>query len=159
MGKTTADILLTDEVWIAMALLHREHPKAVDFSLQEIEARLEREALTEKRPGVPVHISAHCVANKPKDRGRYRILFETAPRRRRLFRRGDPYHPSREGGKMMPARAEIPAAYHELLDWYEREWSPAPSGDPLLGLAERHREIWRGVDPDSYVRELREGWE
>jgi hypothetical protein len=160
MGRVTAAIRVADEVWIAMALLHREHPAAADFTLKEIEARLVREALTEeRRPGVYPHLSVHWVANRPPDRGRYRMLFETAPSRRRLFRRGDPYHPKREGGKTTPNRADVPTKYHALLEWYEREWTrPAPK-DPLLALAARHRELWKTVDPDEYVRQLREGFE
>ena len=160
MGKLTADVRLADEVWIATALLHREHPRAADFSLKEIEARLGRERITgESRPGVYPHISLHCVANRPPDNGRYRMLFETAPSRRRLFRAGDPYHPKREGGKITPQRDEIPSRYHSLLDWYERERAPVQDADPLIALAGRHRDLWRGVNPDAYVRQLREGFE
>lgn len=160
MGRVTAAVRLADEVWIAIALLHREHPGAADFSLKEIEARLAREGLTgDKRPGLYPHLSVHCVANRPPDKGRYRMLFETAPSRRRLFRPGDPYDPKREGGKIVPRRAEVPAKYHPLLDWYEREWAPASVGDPLLALAARYRSLWKGVEPDEYVRQLREGFE
>ena len=160
MGKVTAGIRVADEVWIAAALLHREHPGAADFTLKEIEARLASEDLTDdKRPGIYPHLSVHCVANRPPDKGRYRMLFETAPSRRRLFRPGDPYHPRREGGKIVPERAEIPAKYHPLLDWYERHWAPASPKDPLLALAARHRDLWKAVDPDDYVRQLREGFE
>jgi hypothetical protein len=156
----TSAIRVADEVWIATALLHREHPKAKDFSLKEIAARLAREGLSdEKRPSVYPHISVHAVANRPPNAGRYRMLFETAPLRRRLFRPGDPYHPGREGGKTAPERAEIPGKYHPLLDWYERDWAPAASADPLLALAARHRDLWKTVDPDEYVRQLREGFE
>jgi len=31
--------------------------------------------------------------------------------------------------------------------------------DPILALSGLGKEIWEGVDPDEYVRELREGWE
>ena len=147
-------------MWVATALLHREHPKSADFSLKEIEARLAREGLTDdKRPGVYPHLSVHCVANRPPDKGRYRMLFETASSRRRLFRPGDPYHPKREGGKIVPNRAEIPAALHPLLDWYARDWATTSPEDPLLALAARHRHLWQAVDPDGYVRRLREGFE
>ena len=156
----TSAIRLADEVWIAIALLHREHPKATDFSLKEIEARLARERLTDDiRPGVYPHLSVHCVGNRPPNGGRYRMLFETAPSRRRLFRAGDPYHPEREGGKIVPERSEIPPKYHSLLDWYERDWAPAAPNDPLLALASRYRDLWKTVDPDDYVRQLREGFE
>jgi len=162
VGKLTADVRVADEVWIATVLLHREHPEAADFTLREIEARLVREGLTDaRRPGVQPHISVHCVANRQPNGGTYRMLFETAPRRRRLFRPGDPYHPDRERGKMTPDRAEIPAKYHALLDWYSNEWAAGTRSrtDPLLALAARHRNLWKGVDADRYVRNLREGFE
>lgn len=60
---------------------------------------------------------------------------------------------------MSPARDHVPGKYHRLLDWYEREWAPARAADPLLSLADRHRDIWKGVDADEYVRSLREGFE
>lgn len=160
MGKLTAEVRVADEVWIATALLHREFPGAQDFTLKEIEARLVREHLTDlKRPGVRPHLSVHSVANRPPNGGTYRMLFETAPSRRRLFRPGDPYHPARAGGKIAPDRAEIPASYHGLLDWYERHWAPARADDALLALADRYRELWKGVEPDNYVRQLRRGFE
>jgi len=31
--------------------------------------------------------------------------------------------------------------------------------DPILALSGLGKEIWKGVDPDEYVRELRKGWE
>jgi hypothetical protein len=156
----TAAIRVADEVWIATALLHRENPGAADFTLKEIEARLVREGITEEeRPGVYPHLSVHCVANRPPSTGTYRMLFETARSRRRLFRAGDPYHPKREGGKLVPDRGDIPPEYHALIDWYEQEWAPSKTIDPLLELAGRHRDLWRGVNADDYVRRLREGFE
>ena len=159
MGRLTADIRLADEIWIAVALLHREQPQAADFSVREITARLRREGLSTERPGVQPHLSVHCVANRPPATGRYRMLFETAPSRRRLYRPGDPYHPKREGGKTVPARDEIPEKYHDLLTWYEREWTAVSADDPLLALARRHRAVWKSVHADESVRRLREGWE
>jgi hypothetical protein len=89
MGKVTAEIKLADEVWIATALLHREHPEASDFTLREIVARMVREGFGERK-GIYPHVSSHCVANRPGSTGNYRTLFETAPARRRLYRTGEP---------------------------------------------------------------------
>ena len=47
MGRVTAAIRVADEVWIATALLHRDHPGAADFSLKEIEGRLGHDGLTD----------------------------------------------------------------------------------------------------------------
>lgn len=156
---TATDIRVADEVWVAVALLHREQPDAVDFSLAEIEARLKREAIAgDVRKGVYPHLSVHCVANRPPNPGRYRMLIETASSRRRLFRPGDVYHPDREGAKTTPRREDVPRKYHALLDWYESVYAAADTTDPLLDLSRRYRSLWKNVGADDYVRRLREDW-
>jgi hypothetical protein len=98
--STKVPVKVADEVWIATALLHQKHPERFDFSIEEImtSARgMWRESAAALRPGFYVHVVQHCVANRPPAPGRYRMLFETAPGRRRLFRPGDSYHPEREG--------------------------------------------------------------
>ncbi len=155
---------VADEVWIATALLHRENPEQLDFSVEEIVERAVKEQIAASiRPGVYVHAVQHCVANRPPNPARYRMLYETTPGRRRLFRRGDSYHSAREGSKMTPKPEEIPNAYSYLLAWY-REWSSvvatASSGiDPLLSLAGSGKSLWADEGADEYVRRLREGWE
>jgi hypothetical protein len=161
---TKPHVKVADEVWIATALLHRENPDRVDFEVSEIVERATREALQARlRPGVYVHALQHCVANLPANPGRRRMLFATGKRTRRLFRQGDLFHPSRTGARTVPAREEIPAAYHYLLDWYTSKYSPTKRepahADPILELRGLGREIWRGEDPDAYVNRLREGWE
>src|SRR6266705_3916691 len=116
-------VKVADEVWIAAALLHREHPEATDFSIEEIVDRARREGLHEPlRPGVYVHVVLHCVANRPPNPGRYRMLFETSQGRRRLFRIGDAYHPDREKAKIFPDPGDLPHQYEGLLGWYS-DWS------------------------------------
>jgi len=155
---------VADEAWIIAALLQREQPEKVDFSVEEIMQRAQKERLTERlRPGVYVHIIQHCVANRRPNPGRYRMLFETAPGRRRLFRLGDPYHPERQGGKVTPDRDDLHHQFGELLDWY-REWSSsgiraARESDPLLTLRGSGKRLWANESADQYVRRLREGWE
>src|SRR6266849_6822119 len=114
-----SQLKVADEVWIAMALLHREHPAASDFSIEEIVERARKEGLHEPlRPGVYVHVVQHCVANRPPNPGRYRMLIETSGGRRRLFHTGDPYHPDREGGKTTPRFEDLAEDYADLWDWY-----------------------------------------
>ena len=152
---------IADEVWIITALLHRDDPEQSDFSTEEIMERARRESLAgEIRPGVQVHVVQHCVANRPPNPGRYRMLFETGVGRRRLFRKGDPFDPRREGSKIIPSSEEIPPAYRELLGWYE-DWSAeameaAPGMDPLLRLVGSGRKIWADEHADEYVNRLRE---
>jgi hypothetical protein len=163
-AKARHELKVADEVWIVTALLHREHPEREDFTVAEIVERARREGLTpELRPGVYVHAVVHCVANRPPKPGRYRMLLETGPNRRRLYRPGDPADEARRGGKVTPARAAIPARYHRLLDWYEKEYGGRrglkPEADPLLALRGSGRRLWEAEPADQYVRRLREGWE
>ncbi|HEV2387435.1 MAG TPA: hypothetical protein VGS20_09290 [Candidatus Acidoferrales bacterium] len=160
----TSGLKVADEVWIAAALLHREQPDRSDFSIEEIVHRAGQESLTGRlRPGVYVHVVQHCVANRPPNRARYRMLYETASGRRRLFRPPDAYHPGREGGKMAPNAEEMPQNYRSFLDWY-REWCSAAAGaaateDPLLALFGSGKKLWADEPADDYMRRLREGWQ
>ena len=154
---------VADEVWIAAALLHREHPDQDDFAVERIVERARREHLTDQlRPGVYVHAVQHCVANRRANPGRYRMLVETAPNRRRLFREGDPVDASRRGGKMLPLRDQIPATHRHLLDWYEAEYArravSSRGPDPLLALRGSGQKLWRDETADAYVDRLREHW-
>jgi hypothetical protein len=157
-------VQVADEVWIATALLHRGNPKKKDFTIDEIRGRVQKGRIHPVlRPGVRVHVLRHLVANRPKDPARYRMLFPTARFTRRLFRKGDPFHPDREGSKIIPNSHEIPAQYRCLLDWGETDYAP-PSRrgareDSILELKGLGKEIWKNVDADAYVRRLREGWE
>src|SRR5260370_31026233 len=86
-AATQTALKVADEVWIAAALLHRDHPEAADFSVEEIVRRAEREGLHKPlRRGGYVHVIQHCVANRPPNPGRFRMLFETGWGRRRPFR-------------------------------------------------------------------------
>ena len=157
-------VRVADEVWIAAAILHRRNPDRADFTVGEIVAQAEAANVTgvaPLRPGVKVHAYLHCVANRPPNPGRYRMLFEAADGRRRLFRPGDPCHPHRAGGKNMPKRHEIPSGYRDLIDWYVGEYAGGvsePHEDPVLSLRGLGKEIWADEDADAYVRRMRAGW-
>lgn len=163
-SSVASEIKVADEVWIATALLHKEHPDQLDFSVEEVVNRVRSEGLTESlRPGVYQHAQMHCVANRSPKPNRYRMLFETAPGRRRLFRPGDPYDSGRENSKVLPLKRDIPEKYWPLLRWYE-EWSKPRQGvrgrfDALLQLVGSGRKIWANEHADEYVNRLREGWE
>lgn len=158
-----SELKVADEVWIAAALLHREHPESTDFSIEEIVERVQRENLYGTlRPGVYVHVVQHCVANRPPNPGRYRVLYETAGGRRRLFRKGDAEHPDRRDAKSTPAGDDLPQGYSGLLTWYA-EWcvlaaNRAVASDALLSLAGSGRELWAEEHADGYVDRLRAGW-
>jgi hypothetical protein len=158
-----AQIKVADEVWLATALLHQENPSAEDFSLKEIEERAAKEGLIdERRRGVYLHILQHCVANRPPNPNDYRMLYQTRPKYRRLFRIGDSYHPQRRG-KITPAEDEVPPNYGDLLKWYEN-WTrydveKAIQSDPLLALYGSGKSVWADEHADEYVANLRAGWE
>lgn len=156
-------IKVADEVWLATAALHLEHPNQLDFSIGEIMAKVEKESATGKplRPGVRVHVHLHCVANKAPNPGRYRMLYESAPGRRRLFRPGDPCHPQRLTGKEVPTRDALPAQYRSLVDWYCQQYASAngQTTDPVLALRGLGKEIWANEDSDAYVRRQRADWQ
>ncbi|HEV2961450.1 MAG TPA: hypothetical protein VG649_06450 [Candidatus Angelobacter sp.] len=162
LAKT--QLKVADEVWIATALLHREHPERSDFTLTEVVERARKEGLSKPfRSGVYVHVVQHCVANRAPNPGRYRMLFETSPSHRRLFRKGDSYHPEREGGKINPNKEDLPHGYTGLLNWYENWCSitrtKMSQSDPLLALRGSGKHLWANEHADDYVRRLREGWE
>jgi hypothetical protein len=158
----SSSIRVADEVWIATALLHREQPAREDFSIAEIVARALKEGLTPgPRGGLRVQVQQHCVANRPPNPNRLRMLFATGRNTRRLFRAGDWFHPDRRDGRTAPDRGDIPPRYHSLLDWYRDEYAKdlGSNRNSILELVGLGKELWKGVDPDEYVRKLREGWE
>lgn len=173
------------EVFIAAVLLHRENPGREEFTIQEIVNRAARENITgEMRSGVSVHASQHCVANKAPNPGRHRMLFATGKHTRRLLLHGDETHPGRTG-KVFPDQGEVPEKYLPLLAWakarYEggsaqvkaghtanQDQPQVKSSDPktperwlesLFELEGLGKQYWKNVDPDEFVRKLREGWE
>ncbi len=163
-AASAVDVKVADEVWIVLAMLHREQPGKGDFSIDEIMERAGRARIAGRlRAGVYAHVVQHCVANRPPNSGRYRMLVESGPGRRRLYRVGDSYHPQREGSKTKPDREEIPIKYGGLLEWYD-EWNRNSlddrlKTDPLLALYGSGKELWADEPADEYVRRLREGWE
>ena len=163
-SRVTAHIKVADEVWLTTALLHRENPSRSDFTVQEILQRAaEEEIIDERRPGVYQHVVQHCVANRPPKPNNYRMLFESRPKYRRLFRVGDSYDPRREGGKITPEADDIPMRYSTLLKWYQ-EWSRTQARktrqtDPLLALYGSGKKLWADEHADEYVARLRQGWE
>ena len=156
MLTTTAEVLVADEAWIALALLHRRHPERESFSAAEIMESAKREkAHPEMRAGLQPHLYLHNVANLPPNSARYRMFSKVGVGTYRLFRPGDDFHPDRKG-KMAPHREELPARYHPLLDWYEKEYSRQAStlndeDDPVLQMWGAGKEIWKEEDGDAFI--------
>ncbi len=165
---TKSTIRVADEVWLAVAMLHQRRPESPDFSIEEIMelagSAKELRFLGPLRPGFYVHVVQHCVANRPPSPARYRMLLETVPGRRRLFRPGDPCHPAREKGKSIPRTEDLPEnCFRGVLAWY-REWNEDKvashiKNDPLLALYGSGKDLWADEHADEYIHHLRKGWE
>ena len=110
-----------------------------------------------------MHAYLHCVANRPPNPGRYRMLYATGKNTRRLFRETDDFDPKRRRGKVTPEKENIPVKYQSLLDWYSEKFVAKRKGsketDPILGLSGLGKEISVGENPDEYVSRVRGGWE
>lgn len=114
---------LADQIWIGTALLHQEQPKRAAFSVKEILERVAQEGFAGGyRPGLQTHAVQHCLANKPPAPNSYRMLYALAEGGRRLFRKGDDFHPHRRDGRVTPEPKAVPSAYWELIRWYYQQW-------------------------------------
>ena len=162
--KMTQTMLVADEAWCALALLHREQETRESFSAKEILDRVKAErASPVLRPGIQAHIYLHNVANLEPNSARYRMFYKLPNDTYRLFRpTTDQPHPSRKG-KIKPSREELPVQYHHLLDWYVQEYCTKESAmkeedDPILQMRGVGKEMWASTDADEYVRDLRSNW-
>jgi hypothetical protein len=123
------DIKVADEVWVACALLHNEKPQRTSFSDSELLNRVKQESIFGSiRVGIQWHISLHCVANKPANPDRHRMLYELPDGTKRLYKMSDPYHFTREEGKVAPEPCDIPEQYRYLIKWYWGVFNKAQKG-------------------------------
>jgi len=151
------------QVWLGLALLHRERGRDCDFTKTEIEARIAGEpwAGGVEASTISAHISGHCVGSGRPSPDRDRMLTRTGRGRYRLARPGDPVHPGRLAGRTTPDREDVPANLRYLLSWYEETFTGDSRGQAMndLIVAMRQSGAWRGVNADDYVRSMREGWD
>ena len=149
---------VADAVWLATAMLHREHPKAEGFTIAEIVEKVKQEALTDKEHiSIYTHVNQHCVANRPPNQARLRMLIETKDEKRRLFCPSDSFHAERDG-RLTPKMDDIPVNLWPLLKWYE-DWGARRRGravpdDPLMALAGSGKGMW-SEDAVKHVHRLR----
>ena len=161
----TTEILVADECWVGLALLHRNHPDRISFTAREILHRVKLEkACPELRAGVQAHIYQHNVANVEPSSARYRMFYKLDDGTYRLFRPPDASHAARKG-KTLPKRSELPVRYHDLLDWYQREYCcrgrlADPEEDPVLLMRGVGKELWAAAGGgDAYIARERAQWE
>jgi hypothetical protein len=157
----SAPLKVNEQVFIATALLHIEHPDRPDFTVGEIVERARHlNASGELRPGVRIHVYSHSVANRAPSPARYRTLYATSGDRRRLLLAGDDVHPQRKG-IIFPE--SLPPRFTELLAWARQRYKSGSAQqrrwlDGVFGMTGMGRELWKDEDPDEYVRRLRQGW-
>ena len=111
------------EAWIGCALLQRKNPEGA-FTSKQIKEKVALEIQQGRlngplRPGVYVHASVHNIANKKANSVRLRFLTKTNNGLRRLYRHGDPVHPTRENAPTINEKGDIPRHYQDLMDWYQ----------------------------------------
>lgn len=149
-----------DTIWVATALLEKENPKALGFSYETILKKVFALNRSLKPTSVHAHLNAHCVASKKANSATLRILTENPDGTLRLFRLGDPYHPTRKGGRTQPKRHSLPAEYHPLLrteDDREETLQFSVDKDPILALAGVGKEMWKSLGGgEAFLRALRE---
>ena len=125
MSQTLGEIKPSthDVIWIATSrLLIRNKTRDV-FSVSEIFKEVnELELPSISDSTIKQHISSHCVANTGASPDTHRKLFRVDMGFYRLYRPGDLYFRSREGGKIVPAQEMIPEKYRYLITWYENEY-------------------------------------
>jgi hypothetical protein len=158
MTQHTLELKVADAVWVATAMLHQERPGAEGFEVADIEEKVKQEHLTDKKDSsIYLHANQHCVANRPPNDAKLRMLFETRSGLRRLYCPSDTFHAERDG-RMVPKASDLPERLLPLLQWYERWCAKMRSrravDDPLLELAGAGKGLW-SQDAVAYVNRLR----
>ena len=65
---------------------------------------------------------------------------------------------------MVPDKEDIPAAYRNLVDWYQDTYCGQANRPPenwlggFLSMRGLFKDTWKDESPDDYVRRLRAGW-
>ena len=146
---------IADKIWIAAALMQREHHARRSFKREEIVSKLNSLRLgATKLSAVHAYFSGRrvpCYLHSEHD--------ETL----RLARPSDNV-PGRSRGRFAPEKEQLPVEYQTLVDWYWTKYAPAsnPSdleNDPVLKLRGVGKELWgRLGGGDAFIRGLRENW-
>ena len=153
-----------DTVWVAAALLQRERGPDADMSVAEIVEKASQ-LNGVSRATLQTMASQHLVATAKPSPDRYRMLTAVGRGRRRLYRSGDPYDVARASGPTHPDAESLEDEFQDLVGWYEGAFTDGAAPvdrwaamEALVAYA-RASGIWKGVDADEYVAELRSGWD
>lgn len=99
-------------VWIASRLLGANGGTFTKTELLD----LARQKLSDARPGLSTHVSSYCVASSRANPGKFRYLTAIGRGRYRIYRHGDPVHPTKAKAPTHPEFQDIPEEYRYLLD-------------------------------------------
>jgi hypothetical protein len=100
------------EVWIASRVLGAD---GQTFSKDALLAFI-GEKLGDRRSGVSTHISSYAVASVKANPGKYRYLTVLGRGLYRVYRVGDPTHPSKVDAPLQPDRDDLPEDYRYLFE-------------------------------------------
>lgn len=113
--KSRKNIPIHVEIWIASRILSEQREF---FTKKELMVYIERE-FEDTRPGISIHISSCCVANKPSNHpSNYNYLYWISRGEYRIYRDGDNTHPDKIGWPSQPLVEGIPVKYRYLTDKY-----------------------------------------
>ncbi len=124
IAPPTAPISTPKAVWIAVATLHKERGLKMTFSTNQIIERIREQNLCNVSDSTIVtHVSSHCVANSPAAiEYPHRKTYRVGHGMYRLYKKGDPCHPTRESGSIAPLPFQLPRKYKDLRRWYDEEY-------------------------------------
>lgn len=121
--KQITKLTTANGVWIATALLHKENPDRQSFQTREIIQKVKDLNIQNASDAtLSVHVSHHCVASGKASPDTHRKLTRVQNGWYVLFQLGDPFHPSRNRGRIEPLSEMVPTEYRHLLDWYKNEY-------------------------------------
>lgn len=113
----------SNAVWIALATLHRDDPSRKAFQVREIATKIkDLDIQNVSDATVAVHISSHCVANKPPQPDNHRKILRVRQGWYRLFVEGDPCHELRKKGRITPEPEMMPEKFGGLIKWYYEDY-------------------------------------
>ncbi len=115
-------------VWIATATLHIEDGNGAVFTKDDIVDKvIEQNLCNAFYRTIQNIVSSYCAANTPATGAMtHRKTYRVDHGMYRLYRRGDPHHPSRKNGRIAPLRFELPGPYRDLRRWYDEEYCAGP---------------------------------
>ena len=125
-------VAMPEAVWMATAILHRDHGADELFTAGQIADVVADKNLCAKPPsraGLQAAITGTCVANTNAGSANHRLLYRAKPGKYRLYHKGDDYHKSRKGGMTHPGPKGLSPGHKDLVQWYKDIYNKRAIGD------------------------------